>query len=389
MNSGSISARPMRYPSLADTDLASILQLIRSENVGPITFFNLLEYYGSVEKALRALPDLAKKGGSRAPKLCARAKAEEELLALHDHDITVIPYGADAYPEALLAVDDAPPLLMLNGSSDVWQKPCIGIVGARNASGNGCQFARKIAHDLGEQGYTIVSGLARGVDGYAHSGALESGTVGVIAGGINTVYPPEHASLYQQLFAQGAVITEVPFNTSPQARHFPARNRIIAGMCKAVVVIEAARRSGTLITARMALEYGRDVLAVPGSPLDPRCEGTNDLIKQGAGVITSADDVIEALATPRPFAMSEPLAPEYRHYEYEETAATPALDTESAQSLILEKLSPSPIHLDELAAQCHIMPHQMQVALLQLELSGAIERHAGGRISKIMEHSAA
>ena len=383
--------RPMRHGSLSNADPLDILQLLRSENIGPATFFSLTDYYGSVREAIKAVPALSQKSRSKRPiKLCPREKAETEYAAIEAYGAHIIPYGHTDYPDALLTIDDAPPLLMVSGSPSIWQKPCIAIVGARNASATGCQFARQMAIELGEAGYAIISGLARGVDGFAHQGSLKTGTVGVIAGGINTIYPPEHKGLFAQLAEQGAIISEAPFSATPQARHFPARNRIIAGISKAVIVIEAAARSGSLITARMALDYGREVCAVPGSPLDPRSEGSNMLIKQGSHVATCSADIIEALRSPRPFELSEALETEfeseiYADMEGSNNTNSPPLDHATLRQELLSKLSPSPVLLDELVWQCQTQPQIVHRLLTEMELSGEIERHAGGRVSKVTE----
>ena len=259
------------------------LRLIRSENVGPVTFYQLLSRFGSAEAALAALPEIAHRGGrARALTICPRATAERELQQLHAAGSRFVAWGEPDYPAALAALDDAPPLISVKGDTTLFARNALAIVGARNASANGRRFARDIALQLGQQGLLVVSGLARGIDGAAHDGALATGTVAVVAGGIDQVYPEENRALHEQIAERGVIVAEMPVGTEPQARHFPRRNRIISGCALGVLVVEAALRSGSLITARFALEQGRDVFAVPGSPLDPRCRGTNDLIRNGA-----------------------------------------------------------------------------------------------------------
>ena len=281
---------------LTDEERLDWLRLIRSENVGPRTFRALVNHFGSAGAALAALPDLGRRGGaSRPTSVYPRPDAERELMAAARQGITYVALGEAGYPVRLQTIDDAPPLLAVRGNSGALAHPIVGIVGARNASASGVKFAQLIARQLGEAGFVIVSGLARGIDAAAHRAALASGTVAVLAGGHDRIYPPEHAELAQALLADGAAVSEMPLGWEPRAHDFPRRNRLISGLALGVVVIEAAQRSGSLITARFALDQGREVFAVPGSPLDPRAQGTNSLIKQGATPVTEAADVIEVL----------------------------------------------------------------------------------------------
>ena len=274
------------------------LRLIRSENVGPITFFRLLEHFGSAAAALDALPRLAQRGGrGRAIKVCARATAEREAERAQAIGARLIGWGEPEYPPLLGRIEDAPPLILALGHAHLLTKAAVAVVGARNASTAGCRLARDLAADLGRGGMMVVSGMARGIDAAAHAGALDTGTTAVLGGGIDVVYPKENAALYDSIRERGVLISETKPGTVPQSRHFPRRNRIISGMARGVLVIEATLRSGSLITARMAGEQGRDVFAIPGSPLDPRSRGTNNLLRQGAILTESADDVLQSLST--------------------------------------------------------------------------------------------
>ena len=304
----------------------------------------------------------------------SKAAAERELTALAQIGARLVAWGEPDYPAGLAAVDDAPPLLSLKGDGAILQRPTIAVVGARNASANGRRFARDISLQLGGRGLVVASGLARGIDSAAHQGALPTGTVAVLAGGIDSVYPEENRELQAAIAERGALIAEMPVGTEPQARHFPRRNRIISGVSRGVLVVEAALRSGSLITARFALEQGREVFAVPGSPLDPRCRGCNDLIRRGATLTESAEDILAQLAgqfaapaPPRP-AIAEP---------------TPVLSGEmtAAMGHVLERLSPTPVPIDELIRQCQMPPAIVTSVLLELELAGRLERQAGQRVA--------
>ncbi|MEE8535663.1 MAG: DNA-processing protein DprA [Kiloniellales bacterium] len=358
------------------------LRLGRTENVGPITFFQLLQHYGSAEAALAALPELAARGGRRRRlKVMGRAAAEAELEAYERLGARLIAWTEPEYPDALAEIPDPPPVISALGNPHLLQRRAVAVVGARNASANGRMLARQIAAGLGGDGFCVVSGLARGIDAAAHTAATDTGTVAVFAGGIDVVYPKENQALFEKILAQGAVIAENPPGTEPQARHFPRRNRLISGLSLGVCVVEAAARSGSLITARLALEQGREVFAVPGSPLDPRCRGTNDLIRNGAVLCESAADIVEALAGQVKTPAAEPEAPGF---------VTAAVETPSDEALALarrrvaEALSPTPVSVDELIRACGTTPSVAWTVLLELELAGRLERHPGNRVSLLM-----
>lgn len=371
-------------PTIAEADPIDVLRLIRSENVGPMTFFQLVKFCGSVEKALEMAPEMSRRGGRKKPiTISARSAAEKELKAAKSHGVELLLYGASNYPQHLMQIPDAPPVLFALGNIHLLQHNAISIVGARNASTNGINFTRKLARDLGAAQYVTISGLARGIDAAAHSASLSSGTIAVIAGGINTIYPPENESLYHDISAAGVIVSEMPFDMQPLARSFPARNRIIAGLGKGLVVIEASLKSGSLISATYAADYHRDVFAVPGSPLDPRCQGTNKLIKEGAILTESASDVLEhyryAQRT-RPFfeADSAAFTPIQQHIPSSEVL-------EELRIKLLEKLSHTPTMIDELIAQCDTPAQHVIAVILELELAGKVERHTGSRVALTME----
>src|SRR5262249_24562606 len=345
------------------------LRLLRSENVGPITFHQLLQRFGSAAVALEALPGIARKGGRSATiAICSRADAQRELTALDKVGGRLVAWGEPDYPPALAVVDDAPPLLSVVGDVRLLQRRAIAVVGARNASANGRRFARDIAAELGRAGFLVVSGLARGIDAAAHHGALETGTLAVVAGGVDVVYPEENQPLHEAIAQHGVIVAELPIGTEPQARHFPRRNRIISGVSLGVLVVEATLKSGSLITARFALEQGREVFAVPGSPLDPRARGANDLIRGGATPVEGVEDLLNALGGElldncKP-AFARPLAlPLSDGNEMENHA-------DSARIKVLEGLGPSPVQVDELVRQCQLSPAIVATILLELELAG-------------------
>ena len=376
MNAADTSGRR----ALTDTEHLDWLRLARSENVGPITFFALLDRFGSAAAVLDALPALARRGGRRRPiKVCSRAAAEREAEALTALGARLIAMAEPDYPEPLAAIPDPPPVLAVRGRANLLSTESIAVVGARNASANGLHFAERLAADLGAAGLTVVSGMARGIDASAHAGAMETGTVAVMGGGVDVVYPKENRSLFERLLADGAVVSEAPLGTVPMGRHFPRRNRIIAGLSRGVVVVEGAARSGSLITARLALEQGREVLAVPGSPLDPRASGPNRLIRQGATLVENAGDVLEALAEGGRSVLGEtrqrwPSEPEFGPPE-EEEAPTDARET------VAQLLGSSPVPVDTLVRQSRLTPAMVATILLELELAGRLERHPGNRVS--------
>ena len=361
---------------LTDAQRIDWLRLIRSDNVGPRTFRSLINHFGSARSALERLPDLARRGGAARPgRICSEDDARAELAASEKLGVHLVAPDEDGYPPRLATLDDAPPLLGVRGARDVLMRPVIAIVGSRNASGAGLKFAGTLARDLGDAGFVIASGLARGIDQAAHRASLASGTVAVLAGGHDKVYPPEHEDLLAELIGTGgAAISEMPLGHAPRARDFPRRNRLISGAALGVVVVEAALRSGSLITARIAAEQGREVFAVPGSPLDPRAAGTNDLIKQGATLTTEASDVINAVEPimGRPLALREP--------EDEPLASEPEVDD---RARIVSLLGPSPISLDDLIRMAATSPAIVRTVLLELELAGRLERHGGGLVSLV------
>lgn len=367
--------------TLTDAERFDWLRLIRTENVGPITFHRLLDQYGSVRAALDVLPELAKRGGRAKPlRIAGKAEVEREMEANRRLGARLLCSCEPDYPEPLAAVDDAPPVVSVLGHAHLLKRRAVAMVGARNASLNGRKFAENLARDLGKAGFLVVSGLARGIDAAAHAGALASGTAAVVAGGVDVVYPPEHEALYRDIVQQGVVIAESPVGTTPQARHFPRRNRLISGLSLGVLVVEAAPQSGSLITARMALEQGREVMAVPGSPLDPRCQGPNNLIRQGAALVETAEDVIRALEHLSPPAVKEPQGSLFGGFR----AAEPdERELESARARVLENLGHAPVTIDELVRGCQLSAPVVLTVVLELELAGRVQRQPGNQINLI------
>jgi len=361
---------------LTDAQRIDWLRLIRSDNVGPRTFRSLVNHFGSARSALERLPELARRGGAARPgRICSEEDARAEFAASQRLGVALLAPGEDGYPPRLAEIDDAPPLLGVRGVRDVLMRPLIAIVGSRNASGAGLKFAGTLARDLGEAGFVIASGLARGIDQAAHRASIASGTVAVLAGGHDKIYPPEHEGLLVEILeAGGTAISEMPLGHVPRARDFPRRNRLISGVALGVVVVEAAHRSGSLITARIAAEQGREVFAVPGSPLDPRAAGTNDLIKQGATLTTEASDVVNMVEPimGRPIELREP---ENDSLSHEPDAGD--------RARIVGLLGPSPILLDDLVRMAGTSAAIVRIVLLELELAGRLERHGGGLVSLI------
>ncbi|MCP4621011.1 MAG: DNA-protecting protein DprA [Bradyrhizobium sp.] len=361
--------------NLSDTERLNRLRLIRSDNIGPRTFGALIRHCGDAAGALERLPELARRGGAaRSGRICSEQDARAELDACKKLGVSLVAPGEDGYPPRLAMIDDAPPLLGVRGGLEALMRPMIAIVGSRNASGAGQKFAQSLAHDLSEAGFVIISGLARGIDQAAHRASLSGGTVAVLAGGHDRIYPPEHEELLFALLKAGAAISEMPLGHVARAHDFPRRNRLISGASLGIVVVEAAQRSGSLITARMANEQGREVFAVPGSPVDPRAAGTNDLIKQGATLVTEAADVVNAVQP----IMARPLALEEAEDEYSE--ADPAADE---RARIVALLGPAPISLDDVIRLSGASPAIVRTVLLELELAGRLERHGGGMVSLI------
>jgi DNA processing protein len=354
------------------------LRLIRTENVGPRAFRSLINRFGGAAAALDALPALARRGGGLlAPRVPSIAEADAEIAALARIGGRFIALGESDYPALLRQIDDAPPLLALRGRGELLARPTVAIVGARNASGAGRTITARMARGLGAAGWVIASGLARGIDAAAHEASLGTGTIAVIAGGHDRPYPRENEALMEAIAHEGVVLSEMPMGWEPRARDFPRRNRLVSGLSLGVVVVEAAERSGSLITARLAAEQGREVLAVPGSPLDPRAGGTNALIKQGAALVTGAEDVLEALASlrdrPPPLAIEE-----------DSLAMDAGEPSDDMRARILTLLGPSPLLVDELVALSGAKVSEVQILLLELELAGRLERHRNGSVSLLV-----
>ncbi len=350
------------------------IRLIRTPNVGPITFFKLLEKFGSASQALGKLPKFSK--GKSNP--ISLGEAEKELENTERFGARILTLLEPDYPQLLAQIDDPPPVITLLGQAELLNRTCLAMVGSRNASANGRAFARKISYDLGDAGLTIVSGLARGIDMEAHTGSLSTGTVAVIAGGIDIIYPKENQGLYESIADSGAIISEMPFGLHPQAKHFPKRNRIISGLSFGTLVVEANPRSGSLITARMALEQGRDVFAVPGWPIDPRSGGGNHLLRQGAILTEEAKDVLENLGT---FELTAPKIKKTVAFPGEQRQKAAPGERGVTASEIEKNLTSAPIAVDELIRQCHSSTADVATALLELELVGRLERHPGNKVS--------
>jgi DNA processing protein len=349
------------------------LRLIRTPHVGPVSWHQLMARFGSGEAALEALPGLMLRGGAGKMRIAPLDVAERELERVAALGARHIFSDEDDYSPMLREVESAPPVVIVRGDAAMLWRPCVAIVGARNASAIACRFARQLAADLAARDVTVVSGLARGVDTAAHIGALGGATAGVIASGIDIAFPPENAELQQRVAEQGLLIAEQPPGTEPLARHFPSRNRIIAGLAQGTVVVEAAPRSGSLITARIAAEAGREVMAVPGSPLDPRAQGCNLLIREGATLVQGVDDILEMIRPIDARAVRSPVSG---------FGAEPGAEPDAAERHRVEGLlGPVPVPVDELIRQSGLPGAAVQLVLLELELAGRLERHAGGRVS--------
>jgi DNA processing protein len=357
-----------------DQDRIARLRLIRTPSIGPISYFQLLARFGTPQAALEAIPELARRGGGRGPEIASRAAVLAEMERVDRLGARYLFRGLGLYPPLLAEIDAAPPVLIVKGRFALLEKPMVAVVGARNASAAAVRFARQLCRELGDAGAVVVSGLARGIDTAAHGGALESGTVAVIAGGMDIYYPPENEGLQREIAERGVLVAEQPPGVEPRARHFPYRNRIIAGLAQGTVVIEAAPKSGSLITARYAAEFGREVMAVPGSPLDPRAQGCNLLIRDGATLVQSAADVLDALGPYGGRTVAQPA----NGFTGQRVSAD-ASDGE--RRMILDLLGPTPVPVDELIRQSCLPPAIVQTVLLELELAGRLERHAGGRAS--------
>jgi DNA processing protein len=373
---------------LSDSEKIDWLQLCRSGGVGPRTFFKLLDRFDTARRAYEELPRLMREaGGGERWRRCRRDEAEAELETLRALGAQLIARAEPEYPARLAEIADPPPLLAVLGEPALLAAPAVAIIGARNASAHGRMLAKTLAMELAEAGLVVVSGLARGIDTAAHEGALAAGgaTVAVIASGIDVPYPPDNEALMAEIAASGAVVSERQPGAVPQARHFPRRNRIIAGLCLGVVVVEAAPQSGSLITARLAAEQGREVMAVPGSPLDPRHRGTNQLLRDGATLVESATDIRAALGSALDDVAPRVAPPRRRATAGSELPLPAPAPAASPQGDLLgrlqERLGVEPLLVDELIRQCHATSAEVQQALLELELEGRIERHPGNRVS--------
>lgn len=377
---------PSTHPPLPPTtedDRVSWLRLLRSRRVGPTTFHRLMKEHGTAQAALETLPQVASDAGMREYRICPEGVAVAELRAARKMKARMICIGDPDYPLALHDLSDAPPILWAMGQIDVLHRPMVAIVGARNASSLGVRMARALAHDLGKKGYVVVSGLARGIDAAAHKATLDTGTIAVQAGGVDIMYPSENTALAGDILTNGLRISEQPFGRVPHTRHFPIRNRLISGLASAVVLVEAAAKSGSIITARNALDQGREVLAVPGHPFDARSAGCNMLLRDGAHLVRSADDIIEAIST---IAHPTVAQPPKRTIQ---TSQTPAKSTErrtltetaALHSMILSRLGPSPVAEDQLIRDIATPANSVSPALVDLELDGKIIRQAGGLLS--------
>jgi len=381
MSDGLLSNPTHPTPPRTEEDRLDWLRLIRSRRVGPATFHRLLAEHGSARAALAALPEMARVAGVQDYQVCPVGVAQAELAEARLCGAVPLFHGGPGYPAALMDLPDAPPVLWVQGDAGLLARPMVALVGARNASSLGVRMARRLAEGLGQAGFVVVSGLARGIDAEAHMAAMATGTVAVQAGGVDVIYPEENAALAEEIRLKGARVSEQPIGTSPQTRHFPLRNRIISGLVRAVVVVEAAARSGSLITARMALDQGREVMAVPGHPFDARASGSNMLLRDGATLIRGAADVLEALGHVAPARVEEtgevlpdlpgPVPP-----------SRPLPEAAELHRMILARLGPSPLAEDQLVRDLSLPPSRLAPELLALEMEGRIQRQPGGLLSR-------
>ncbi len=366
---------------MTDRQRVNWLRLWRSDNVGPVTFRQLINHFGSAEAAIEGLPEMAVRGGAgRLPKVPNVSVIEDELTAVEKIGARIVGIGEPDFPKYLRLTPDCPPLVTFKGNPSVFQLPGLSVVGARNASLAGIKFTAKLAGEVGAEGYSIVSGLARGIDTAAHRAALRTGTIAAMAGGLSHPYPPENVELFHAIPDNGgAVITEMPYGWEPRAKDFPRRNRIIAALGLGLLVVEAAQRSGSLISARLANELGRIVFAVPGSPLDPRCEGTNNLLKNGATLVTEVRDLLDGLRpqtgveTTQTQSLDEPT--------YEDMGEQETNDNDRRR--IIEALGPTPVAIDEIIAYSGLSAAKVYFVLLELDIAGRLQRHSGGAVSLV------
>lgn len=356
-------------------DTIDWIRLSCTENVGPLTFWHLLHRYGTASEALKAMPDIAKRGGKSSFSIPDVDFAEKQVKLAEEHKASILTWEDPEYPSYLKAIDSAPPILYLKGNIPLLFKRNFAVVGSRNASLNAMNFARELSSDLGKEGMNVVSGLALGIDTAAHQGALESGTIAVLGGGIDVAYPKENADLQAEIAEKGLLISEFPFGTPPVAHHFPRRNRIIAGLSAGVLVVEARQQSGSMITANYANDFGREVFAVPGSPYDPRAEGTNKLIKEGACVVRNVGDIIDGLANYVNTVNA------FDPKDYFPTPGPLVQGLAETKSKVLNLLSTTPIDVDSIVRHTKLSPAYVWDILLELELSGKLERHSGNKVS--------
>jgi len=363
--------------SLPEAERVARLRLLRTPSIGPATFHAVLGRFGTATQAIAHWSAMGKRlRRTQPPPLAGTEAAKRELKAIETCDAFIIAHDEPAYPALLAATDNPPPFIIAKGRTELLGRPSLAIVGSRNASAMGQRYARNIAADIGAAGLVIVSGLARGIDTAAHKGSLQTGTIAIMAGGIDVIYPPENESLHAEICEAGLVVSEVPCGQQPTAQHFPRRNRIISGLSHGVLVVEATLNSGSLITARLAGEQGRDVFAVPGSPLDPRATGTNSLLRQGAILTETADDVLLALT----FEQAK-LRPARSHLPTFAPAPEASPPLEDLQAEILSRLGATPVETDELVRQTGASAASISAALLDLEFAGLLTRHPGQRVS--------
>lgn len=372
---------------LTDQERIDRLRLIRTESIGPVTFYRLMARFGSATRVLEALPHMAARGGKAKPLAVISADAAiQEIETLEKFGGRMVVTEDADYPAYLAMTEDAPPVLNIIGDVALLSRSCVAVVGARNASANARRLTQKLAQDMGTQGQVIVSGMARGIDTAAHEAALDTGTIAVMAGGLDEIYPLENTDLYNAITERGCVVSEMPLGTKPTAHHFPRRNRIVSGLSKGVVVVEASIRSGSLITARLAAEQGREVFAVPGFPGDPRAEGPNSLIQNGAKLVTNAEDILSELRyigdrvlQSSPAQSAQSIAEEASLFDYEQDTG----DAESVQMMLDETLSFTPMEVDEIIRLSGLQAGYVQMCLLEMEIAGQVQRHPGNRVSKV------
>lgn len=376
---------PLPVAALNHAERLACLRLIRSENVGAVTFRELINHFGGASAALDALPELSRRGGRRI-RICPRARAEAELEAAYRLAARPLFTIEPGYPAALASIASPPPMIYIKGNAELLARPALAIVGSRQASAAGIKIARMFAAEIGRHGFVIVSGLARGIDAAAHEASLATGTVAVLAGGLDVVYPPEHERLQREIAAKGSLVTEQPPGFEPRAKDFPRRNRLVSGLSFGVLVIEAARRSGTLTTARYALEQGREVFAVPGHPLDPRAEGTNHLLKSGATIATEAADILTTLqpmAGPRRGFAEPAIRPAETSAPPSEPRDVVALPRDGDCDIVFNMLGPHPTDIDDIARATGLPARDIRIILMELDLAGRIERHGQNLVSRI------